>query len=49
MYKLINLGMDKRLCSVIHDGFKCSIDIAGGLFNWFCPQQGVHQGDVMSM
>ena len=52
MYKLINLGMDKRLWSVIYDsynGFKCSVRIAGGLSNWFCPQQGVHQGDVMSM
>ena len=52
MYKLINLGMDKRLWSVIYDsynGFKCSVRIAGGLSNWFCPQQGVHQCDVMSM
>ena len=42
MYKLINLGMDKRLWSVIYDsynGFKCSVKIAGGLSNRFCPQQ----------
>ena len=52
MYKLINLGMDKRLWSGIHDsynGFKCSVKIATGLSNWFYPQQGVHQGNVMSM
>ena len=38
MYKLINLGIDKRLWSVIYDsynGFKCSVKIAGGLSNWF--------------
>ena len=52
MYKIINLGMDKRLWSVMYDsynGVKCPVKIDGGLSNWFCPQQRVHQGDVISM
>ena len=52
LYKLLKMGMDKQLWAIINDsykGFKCSINIAGGISDWFTPEQGVHQGDIFSM
>ena len=52
LYKLLQLGMDRRLWAIIFDSytdFRCAVNIDGALSEWFSPGQGVHQGDVMSM
>ena len=52
LYKLLQLGMDRRLWAVICDSytnFRCAVNIDGVLSEWFSPTQRVHQGDVMSM
>ena len=52
LYKLLQLGMDRRLWAIICDSytdFRCAVNIDGVLSEWFSPRQGVHQGDVMSM
>ena len=52
LYKLLQLGMDRRLWAIIFDSytdFRCAVNIDGVLSEWFSPSQGVHQGDVMSM
>ena len=32
-----------------YDNFKCAVNIAGGVFSWLTPLQGIHQGDILSM
>ena len=49
-YKLLQLGMDRRLWAVICDSytdFRCAVNINEVLSEWFSPRQGVCQGDVM--
>ena len=51
LYKLLQLGMDRRLWAIICDSytyFRCAVNIDGNLSEWFSPRQGVHEGDVMS-
>ena len=48
-FNFIGATLHRKQTIDSYNGFKCSVKIAGGLSNWFCPQQGVHQGDVMSM
>ena len=52
LYKLIKLGVDKRLLKIISDsynGFQCTVRVCGLFSEWFIPQQGIHQGDICSM
>ena len=53
IYKLYKAGLDSTLLNIInnYEQFECAVCIGGGgkLSSWFTPQQGVHQGDVMSM
>ena len=47
LYKLINLGVDKRLSRIISDnynGFQCTVRVCGLFSEWFIPKQGIHQG-----
>ena len=51
LYKLLQLGMDRRLWAIIFDSytdFRCAVNIDGVLSEWFSPSQGVHQGEFMS-
>ena len=46
LYKLIKLGVDKRLLRIISDsynGFQCTVRVCGLFSEWFIPKQGIHQ------
>ena len=52
LYKLIKLGVDKRLLRIISDsynGFQCTVRVCGLFSEWFIPKQSIHQGDIFSM
>ena len=45
-FNFIGATLHRKQTIDSYNGFKFSVKIAGGLSNWLCPQQRVHQGDV---
>jgi hypothetical protein len=51
-YKLAKSGCNIHIWRILwnfYEGFKCSVQIAGGRSEWFVARQGVHQGGPFSM